>query len=61
MVNTDARGFGVGQATCPCRRLRARARARSLTLHVFSNNHRARSLYDNFDFDSELIRAVKWL
>ena len=62
VVNTDARGFGVG------RKLLAHAEdcvrehgARSLTLHVFSNNHRARSLYDNFDFDSELIRAVKWL
>jgi ribosomal protein S18 acetylase RimI-like enzyme len=62
IVNADARGLGLG------RKLLAHAEecvrehgARSLTLHVFSNNHRARSLYDNFDFDSELIRAVKWL
>jgi len=62
VVNTDARGFGVGRRLLALAEDCVRERgARSLTLHVFSNNHRARSLYDDFGFDSELIRAVKWL
>lgn len=62
VVNTEARGLGVGRALLEHAEGCARKHgARSLTLHVFSNNHRARSLYDSFGFDSELIRAVKWL
>tara|TARA_B100000900_G_C20546006_1_gene702565 strand:+ start:41 stop:523 length:483 start_codon:yes stop_codon:yes gene_type:complete len=62
VVNADARGLGIGRKLLAHAEHCVRARgARTLTLHVFSNNHRARSLYDAFDFDSELIRAVKWL
>ena len=62
VVNADARGLGIGRKLLAHAEHCVRARgARTLTLHVFRNNHRARSLYDAFDFDSELIRAVKWL
>ena len=62
VVNAEARGLGIGRKLLAHAEHCVSARgARTLTLHVFSNNHRARSLYDAFDFDSELIRAVKWL
>ena len=62
VVNADARGLGIGRKLLAHSEHCVRARgARTLTLHVFSNNRRARSLYDNFGFDSELVRAVKWL
>ena len=62
VVNAEARGLGIGRKLLAHAEHCVGARgARTLTLHVFSNNHRARSLYDAFDFDSELIRAVKWL
>jgi len=62
VVNAEARGVGIGRNLLAHAEQCARTHgARTLTLHVFSNNHRARSLYDAFDFDSELIRAVKWL
>ena len=62
VVNADARGLGIGRKLLAHAEHCVRARgARTLTLHVFGNNHRARSLYEAFDFDSELIRAIKWL
>ncbi|HCY04102.1 MAG TPA: hypothetical protein DHU16_01520 [Gammaproteobacteria bacterium] len=62
VVNAEARGLGIGRKLLAHAENCVSARgASTLTLHVFSNNHRARSLYDAFDFDSELIRAVKWL
>lgn len=62
VVNAEARGLGIGRKLLTHTEQCVRAHgARTLTLHVFSDNHRARSLYDAFDFDSELIRAVKWL
>jgi ribosomal protein S18 acetylase RimI-like enzyme len=33
--------------------------ARSMTLHVFANNERARSVYDRFGYSGELLRYVK--
>ena len=62
VVDAQARSLGIGRKLLAHAEQCVRARgARTLTLHVFSNNHRARSLYEAFDFDSELIRAVKWL
>ena len=33
--------------------------AQSMTLHVFANNERARSVYDRFGYSGELLRYVK--
>ena len=33
--------------------------AESMTLHVFANNERARSVYDRFGYSGELLRYVK--
>jgi ribosomal protein S18 acetylase RimI-like enzyme len=30
-----------------------------MTLHVFANNERARSVYDRFGYSGELLRYVK--
>ena len=62
VVRPDARGAGVGRQLMAHTEREVRRRgAESLTLHVFSRNQRARRLYDAAGFDSELIRAVKWL
>jgi ribosomal protein S18 acetylase RimI-like enzyme len=62
VVAPTARGQGLG------RRLLERAEervaeigAKSLTLHVFANNVRARSLYRAQDFEEEMLRCIKWL
>lgn len=61
VVDPRARGTGLGRRLLAHAEDSARKRgARSLTLHVFSNNHRARALYDRQGYDSELIRAIKW-
>ncbi|MEM7077945.1 MAG: GNAT family N-acetyltransferase [Pseudomonadota bacterium] len=62
VVSPEARGRGLGRKLLQRAQESARARgAASLSLHVFANNHRARALYDADGFDSELIRAIKWL
>jgi ribosomal protein S18 acetylase RimI-like enzyme len=62
VVRPDARGRGFGRQLMVHTEQEVRRRgAESLTLHVFSQNHRALSLYEARGFDSELIRAVKWL
>ncbi len=62
VVAPEARGTGLGRQLLERAETLAAARgAKSLSLHVFSNNHRARSLYDSSGYDSELIRAIKWL
>ena len=61
VVSPSARGQGLG------RRLLQRAEdrvkelgAKTLTLHVFANNQRARSLYRSHGFDQEMLRCIKW-
>ena len=61
VVSPYARGQGLG------RRLLQRAEdrvkelgAKTLTLHVFANNQRARSLYRSHGFDEEMLRCIKW-
>ena len=61
VVSPSARGQGLG------RRLLQRAEdrvrdlgAKTLTLHVFANNQRARSLYRSHGFNEEMLRCIKW-
>ena len=61
VVSPSARRQGLG------RRLLQRAEdrvkelgAKTLTLHVFANNQRARSLYRSHGFDEEMLRCIKW-
>ncbi|MEM7098193.1 MAG: GNAT family N-acetyltransferase [Pseudomonadota bacterium] len=61
LVAADARGTGLGRKMLAYAEQCAQHRgAKSLSLHVFANNHRARSLYNSAGYDSELIRAIKW-
>ena len=61
VVNPAVRGKGLGQKLLSHAEQAAATRgACSLSLHVFSNNLRARGLYDQAGYDSELIRAIKW-
>ena len=62
IVAPHARGNGLGSLLLK----RAEKRvldvgAKSLTLHVFANNIRARSLYKKHGYDEELLRCIKWL
>ena len=62
VVSPNARGRGLGK--CLMQHCEQRVRtmgALSLTLHVFTNNERARGLYASETFNEELIRAIKWL
>lgn len=62
VVNPDARGQGLGRRLLKRTEKRVRELgAISLTLHVFSNNSRARSLYRSYGFDEEMLRCIKWL
>ena len=62
VVSPNARGRGLGKRLMQHCEQRVRAMgARSLSLHVFTNNKRARALYASETFDEELIRAIKWL
>lgn len=60
VVGESAQGKGVGGALLDTAFDEARRRgARSITLHVFANNTRARSLYERRGFDGELLRMIK--
>ena len=62
IIDPALRGRGIGSALMQHVETTARSRgAQSLTLHVFNNNHTARKLYQSRGFESELIRAIKWL
>jgi len=61
VVVPTARGTGLGKRLLTHAEDSAQIRgAKSLSLHVFANNHRARTLYDQQGYNSELIRATKW-
>lgn len=61
VVSPEKRGKGLGGILLQhAEQAAVRRGARSLSLHVFSNNLRARGLYDQAGYDSELIRAIKW-
>lgn len=61
VVSPEKRGKGLGGKLLQhAEQAAVRRGARSLSLHVFSNNLRARGLYDQAGYDSELIRAIKW-
>ena len=62
IVAPEVRGTGLGRQLLRHAEAAARSHgARSLSLHVFRNNRRAHALYEAEGFDSELIRAIKWL
>ncbi len=62
VVAPDARGQGLGRRLLQRTEERVRVLgAESLTLHVFSNNTRARSLYRGHGFEEEMLRCIKWL
>ena len=59
-VATVADGHGVGRRLLEAAEDEAtRGGALSMTLHVFANNERARSVYDRSGYDGELLRYVK--
>lgn len=59
-VDGECRKQGIGRALIDATETAAKAMgAQSLTLHVFSNNTRARSLYMSVDFQEELLRCYK--
>lgn len=59
-VSGESRRQGIGQALIDATESAAKSRgARSITLHVFSNNTRARGLYRATGYDEELLRCYK--
>ena len=62
LVDETAAGNGIGQALLEISETEAKKRgAQSMTLHVWKNNIRARSIYEKNGFTDELSRYVKWL
>lgn len=60
VVAESAEGYGVGRSLIDHTEQMVLARgAQSITLHVFGNNTRARSLYQRAGYNEELIRAIK--
>lgn len=59
-VSEDVEGQGVGQRLLDAAENEARAQgAKTITLHVFSNNKRARGFYERSGYDGELMRYIK--
>ena len=59
-VSEQAEGNGVASLLVELAEAETRKQqAFSLSLNVFSNNKRARSLYRKFAFDEEMIRCIK--
>ena len=60
VVSQQAEGNGVASQLLKIAEAETRKQqALSLSLNVFSNNERARSLYQKFGFDEEMIRCIK--
>lgn len=61
-VAREAEGQGIAKALLQAVESAARTAGASLiSLHVFTNNQRARSLYQHYGFDEEILRCVKHL
>lgn len=59
-VSEEFRKQGIGQALIDATESAAKSKgAQSITLHVFSNNTRARSLYQSTGYNEELLRCYK--
>jgi len=62
LVSEEAAGNGIGQALLMSAEKEAKDRgAQSMTLHVWENNTLARKMYEKNDYNSELLRYIKWL
>ena len=62
VIENEFRGYGLGRKLLQHAETKSRELgAESMSLHVFANNHRARSLYAGNGYDEELIRAIRWL
>ena len=62
VIDKECRGNGLGRKLLEHAETKAHELgAESMSLHVFANNHRARSLYAGNGYDEELIRAIRWL
>ena len=62
LVDESASGQGIGQALLEASEVEAKKRgAQSMTLHVWTNNSRARAMYEKNGFNGELMRYLKRL
>ncbi len=61
-VGADVEGQGAGRALLDAAESWARGRGSGMiTLHVFTDNARARAVYERHGFMPEIVRYVKWL
>jgi len=60
VVAESAEGHGVARSLLGAAEISAQQRgAQSMSLHVFANNSRARSVYEREGYDAELMRYIK--